>query len=73
MSESNASKAVPLVEVGWIKRTGREAIRGVMAGEEVIAPTLLIVLRLGADVEYLPPQRNIRGRRLVPSVEGLRV
>lgn len=65
------SRPSPLVEVDRIERAGREAVRRVVAGKEVVAAALLVVLRLGAHVENLTPQGHVRGRRIVTAIEPL--
>lgn len=42
-----------------------------MSGEQVISAALLVVLRLGADVENLSSQGNVSGRGLISPVEFL--
>ena len=43
-----------------------------MSGEQVVPAPLLVVLRLGADVENISSQRDVCGRRLISPVEFLR-
>lgn len=71
-SPSSADAAhAPLVEIGWIQRPGGEAVRGIVTREEVVGSTLLVMLRLRADIQYLAAQRNIRWRCIIRSIKLL--
>lgn len=63
---------VPLVEVGRVEGARGETVGGVVAGKQVVAAPLLVMLRLGAHVEHLPTQRHVRRGCFVGPVELLR-